>query len=294
MEISRVDAAIDHAVSEIAKTDMAIAQVREEYMALTVTGPQDQDGYRSAEVALKKVVRMRTSVEKKRKELKADSVRYGKAVDGEARRIRELIEPIEEHLKKQCDIVRLEEARQQVAAENARRDEVNGWVRELSELGCPFDLPALQRMTPEEFGFVRLSAKKRFAEQQAEQQELEELRAEKAKREAATKIVPDEVSGWVAELSELGYAVDLPALEVKKRFAEQQAERQELEELRAEKAKREAATEFVPAETDDTKEQLLLTCDALGRIPLLAGLGEYREVVREIILDAIGKIRGLA
>jgi hypothetical protein len=238
MEISRVDAAIDHAVSEIAKTDAAIAQVRDEYMELVVTGPNDQDGYKSAEVALKKVVRMRTSVEKKRKELKADSVRYGKAVDGEARRIRELIEPIEEHLKAQCDIVRLEEARQQVAAENARRNEVNGWVRELSELGYPVDFPALQRMTPEEFGFVRLSAKKRFAEQRAERQELEELRAEKAKREAAT--------------------------------------------------------EFVPVETDDTKNHLLLTCDALGSIPLPAGLGEYREVVREIIREAIDKIRGLA
>jgi hypothetical protein len=237
MEISRVDAAIDHAVSEIAKTDAAIAQVRDEYMELVVTGPQDQEGYKSAEVALKKVVRMRTSVEKKRKELKADSVRYGKAVDGEARRIRELIEPIEEHLKKQCDIVRLEEARQQVAAENARRDEVNGWVRELSELGYPVDLPALQRMTADEFGFVRLSAKKRFAEQQAERQELEDLRAEKAQWDAATQFL---------------------------------------------------------AETDDTKNYLLLTCDALGRTPLPEGLGEYREVVREIIQEAIGKIRGLA
>jgi hypothetical protein len=243
MEISRVDAAIDHAVSEIAKTDMAIAQVREEYMALTVTGPQDQDGYRSAEVALKKVVRMRTSVEKKRKELKADSVRYGKAVDGEARRIRELIEPIEEHLKKQCDIVRLEEARQQVAAENARRDEVNGWVAELSELGYPVDLPALQRMTAEEFGFVRLSAKKRFAEQQAERQELEELRAEKAKREAVT------------------------------------------------------SKDLLPVKNAQAALWCSLTCDALGRIPLPGGpdgLGEYREVVREIIVEAIGKIRGLA
>jgi hypothetical protein len=237
MEISRVDAAIDHAVSEIAKTDMAIAQVRDEYMSLTVTGPQDQEGYKSAEVALKKVVRMRTGVEKKRKELKADSVRYGKAVDGEARRIRELIEPIEEHLKKQCDIVRLEEARQQVAAENARRDEVNGWVAELSELGYPVDLPVLQRMTPEEFGFVRLSAKKRFAEQQAERQELEELRAEKAKREAATSKKP------------------------------------------------------LPVETEDTKNHLLLTCYVLGRIPLPAGLGEYREMVRETIQEAIDKIR---
>jgi hypothetical protein len=39
---------------------------------------------------------------------------------------------------------------------------------------------------------------------------------------------------------------------------------------------------------------LLLTCDALGRIPLPVTLGEYREVVREIIQEAIEKIRGLA
>lgn len=200
MEVSKVDAAIDYAVGEIAKTDAMIAQVSDEYMALVVTSPQDQDGFKSAEVALKKVVRMRTSVEKTRKELKADSVRYGKAVDAEAKRIREAIEPIEEHLKTQCDIVRLEEARQKVAAENARRDQVNGWVAELSALGYPVDLPALQRMDESEFGFLRLSAKKRHAEQaeereaiakeraalEAERLELEELRAEKARRDAET------------------------------------------------------------------------------------------------------------
>jgi hypothetical protein len=270
MEVSRVDAAIDHAVAEIAKTDAAIEQIREEYLALTVTSPQDQDGYKSAEVALKKVVRMRTTVEKTRKELKADSVRYGKAVDGEAKRIREAIEPIEEHLKAQCDIVRLEEARQKVAAENARRDQVNEWVTELSALGWPVDLPALQRMTAEEFSFLRLSAKKRHAEQAEEREAIAKERA---------------------------------ALE---------AERLELEELRAEKAKREAAvvkesltTEpagnlsgFVTVseakEVDDSKEQLLLVCDALFYIKLPDSLGRYRGMVKSILTEAIEEIRGLA
>jgi hypothetical protein len=83
-------------------------------------------------------------------------------------------------LKTQCDIVRLEEARQKVAAENARRDEVAGWVAELSDLGWPVDLPALQRMTAEEFGFTLLSAKRAYSEREAERVELAELRAEKA------------------------------------------------------------------------------------------------------------------
>ena len=174
MEVSRVDSAIEHAVSEIAKTDAAIEQIREEYLQLVVAGPQDQAGFKSAETALKKLVRIRTSVEKTRKALKADSVRYGKAVDSEAKRVREAIEPIEEHLKTQCDIVRLEEARMKVATENARRDQVNGWVTELSELGWPVDLPALQRMTAEEFGFTLLSAKRAYSDREAERVELAE------------------------------------------------------------------------------------------------------------------------
>ena len=266
MEVSRVDAAIVHAVAEIAKTDAAIEQIREEYLQLVVAGPQDQAGFKSAETALKKVVRIRTTVEKTRKALKADSVRYGKAVDSEAKRVREAIEPIEEHLKTQCDIVRLEEARQKVAAENARRDEVNGWVAELSELGWPVDLPALQRMTPEEFGFLRLSAKKRHADQAEEREAIAKERA---------------------------------ALE---------AERLELEELRAEKAKREAAavnaepegnlSGFVTVsearEADDSKEQLLMVCDALFYIKLPESLGKYRGRVKSILTETIEEIRGLA
>ena len=291
MEVSKVDAAIDYAVAEIAKTDAMIAQVRGEYLQLTVASPQDQDGYKSAEVALKKVVRMRTSVEKTRKELKADSVRYGKAVDAEAKRIREAIEPIEEHLKTQCDVVRLEEARQKVAAENARRDQVNGWVAELSELGWPVDLPALQRMTAEEFGFLRLSAKKRFDEQaeereaiakeraalEAERLELEELRSEKARREAATikeslqvEPVADEERGhWQDYDRGDGNFVDV----------------------------------FIPDESvinstrhlaDDSKDQLVLVCDTLFYIQLPESLGIYRGQVKSILTEAIQKIRKLA
>ena len=266
MEVSRVDSAIEHAISEIAKTDAAIEQIREEYLQLVVAGPQDQAGFKSAETALKKVVRIRTSVEKTRKELKADSVRYGKAVDSEAKRVREAIEPIEEHLKTQCDVVRLEEARQKVAAENARRDEVNGWVAELSELGWPVDLPALQRMTPEEFGFLRLSAKKRHAEQavereaiakeraalEAERLELEELRAEKAKREAAT--VNAEPEGNLSVFVTVSEA----------------------------------------READEAKEQLLLVCDAIFFIALPESLGEYRLRVKSILADVIAEIKEMS
>ena len=284
MEVSRVDSAIEHAISEIAKTDAAIEQIREEYLALTVTSPQDQTGYKSAETALKKVVRIRTSVEKTRKELKADSVRYGKAVDGEAKRIREAIEPIEEHLKTQCDVVRLEEARQKVAAENARRDEVNGWVAELSELGWPVDLPALQRMTPEEFGFLRLSAKKRFDEQaeereaiakeraalEAERLELEELRAEKARREAATSKESLQVEG-------VGNLIDICDMDLSEKLVPDESVINLTRHLVDNSTKREQIDELIGA-----IQSMLVFCDYLPEDEILQILNQCVDALAEV------------
>ena len=89
-----------------------------------------------------------------------------------------------------------------------------------------------------------------------------------------------------------------------------EAERLELEELRAEKAKREAA-EFkriceedediaegnlveIATTHDYSKEQLLLVCDALFYIKLPESLGKYRGRVKSILTETIEEIRGLA
>jgi len=191
-ELSRVDAAIEYARNELAKADPVIEQLREDYMGITVTGPDDDAGFHSADTALKRVVRLRTSVEKTRKELKADALKYGKVVDGEARRIRELIEPIESHLKKQADIVRLERARIKAEAERAREAQVQEWVQQLKNVNAPIDVEALRKMDDDEFHLHFLSARKRFEEaraaEEAREAELrrqqEELQAERERIEA--------------------------------------------------------------------------------------------------------------
>lgn len=88
-----------------------IEELKQELMPLTISSgvikdkdkvlPADKDGYEKVSKAIRFIVSKRTAVEDKRKELKADSLAYGRAVDARAKEITELISPIETHLKAQ-------------------------------------------------------------------------------------------------------------------------------------------------------------------------------------------------
>ena len=201
--ISKVDLAIEYAISRYGSPDDLIESFREDYMEIVVTGPDDDDGYESAKTALDRVKRMRIDTENIRKEVKKDALRYGKAVDGEANRIKALLEPIETHLKTQADIVRLEKARLKIEKENEQKAIVAERVKLLNELGASVDLPSLETMDQDDFQITLMSAKVEFeirsaehekeqAKQDADRQELEALRAEK--REAASKAEQKQIS----------------------------------------------------------------------------------------------------
>ncbi len=72
---------------------------------------------REIRLGLKKV---RTTAESKRKELKEQIVREGKAIDGVANVIKALIEPLEEHLEKQEKFIETREAEKKEALRNER------------------------------------------------------------------------------------------------------------------------------------------------------------------------------
>jgi len=86
--------------------------LRNEAMQTVVTGlgqPTAMKRSRELRLIFQKV---RTDADKKREEMKRESLRYGNAVQGAYNLIRLLVEPIEEHLKAQEDFaVRLEEQR---------------------------------------------------------------------------------------------------------------------------------------------------------------------------------------
>ena len=85
--------------------------------ALVVTDAtqvHDMKMARTARLALKEI---RVNADKKRKELKEDSLRYGKAVQGVYNVIEFLIAPIEKHLQEQEDFVAIAEAERKARKE---------------------------------------------------------------------------------------------------------------------------------------------------------------------------------
>jgi len=88
--------------TELAKYDTVIPAVEElkaEFMGLAISDINDKENYDKVKEAIKFVVSKRVAVEEKRKELKADSLAFGRAVDNRAKEIVSMLSPIEDHLK---------------------------------------------------------------------------------------------------------------------------------------------------------------------------------------------------
>lgn len=108
--------------TELTKFDAVTPKIEEisaEFMPLKTNGIEDKEAYEEVKKALKVMVTTRNAVEEKRKELKADSLAFGRAVDARAKEITLMLSPIEEHLaneKKKVD-EELEEIKRKEQAE---------------------------------------------------------------------------------------------------------------------------------------------------------------------------------
>lgn len=105
-------AAIDYNV-----TDAAIAELKQKHVASTVTNNRE---LAVVQASITELTKIRTSVEKKRKELKADALEWGRKVDTEAKRITALIEEIEQPL---IDVKKsYNDEQERIKAEAARKE----------------------------------------------------------------------------------------------------------------------------------------------------------------------------
>lgn len=120
-------------------TDQAIAELGEKYLKLTVKGIEDKDGLASVHSARMDVVRKRTGIEAIRKELKEESLNWGRRVDAEAKRITGLLQPIEEHLDTEEKKVTEEIARIKREKDEKEAARIQARVTRLFKYGCQFD-----------------------------------------------------------------------------------------------------------------------------------------------------------
>lgn len=132
---------IQMAVAELSKqvTNEAIAELSKKYMVLKINGIEDKSGYETVHKARMDVKNRRVAVEHKRKELKEDALRFGKAVDAEANRIKALLEPIESHLE--AEQTAIDQEKKKIEAEKTRieQERVQARVNRLFAMGCRFD-----------------------------------------------------------------------------------------------------------------------------------------------------------
>ena len=232
-----------------------IAIIVESYSKLTINGLDDKDGIEAVEKARKHVKKILSAVEKTRKELKADSLEYGRKVDAEAKRISGLLEPTKLRLESEEAIIQQELARIAEEKREATRKRNAERVEKFNAIRKPFVPEELYSWSDNEFDRRFESARlefeaaenvrkeeesRRIAEQarmQAEREELErqrkELEAEKRKManaQAAADIekLKSDIETSPApvpkqETPEIDWSIDLP--DVIKQIPEQPTER---------------------------------------------------------------------
>ena len=174
---------------EFRKQDAAIAKLREQYMPLKINGLEDKEGFAKVHDARMIVKNTRVSVEKKRVELKADALAYGRAVDAEAKRLTELLAPIESHLEAEEDCIVQERERIKKEAERKRQAITQDRVDKFMALGVVPSIIDVAVLTDEQFAESLAAAQKakdeRDAAAEAQRKAEEKARREKEEAEAA-------------------------------------------------------------------------------------------------------------
>jgi hypothetical protein len=242
----------------------AVGQVAE----LTIAGVDDKEGFervRRARLDLKKV---RCEIEKKRKELKADAVEFGRRVDAAAKELTALVEPTEQLL-----LGREESIEKEIAAIAARK--LQGRKDRLTEAGALI-FPGLDKIADDEFEELVTAAQ--LAHQKRQQQEAEAAQARKLEEERLAK-----------EREELARQRKQQEAERIQMLARIEAQQKELELNRAvplppeieQIAPAGAATTF-REDTDQKKLQSVVSAMMSIEIPAFSIPGVQQNLIREI------------
>ena len=179
---------IDKELTKFNVADAAISQMSTEYMPLEINGVEDIKGFKIVHTALMAVKKKRVAVEKTRKELKADSLKFGRAVDAEAKRITALLAPIEDHLSKEKQAVIDEQAR--IKAEEERIEKERK-AKELEDLKAKIRQEAEARaeaIRKEQEAAAKIEADRLAVIAKAQKEETDRLNAIAAEQKETARV----------------------------------------------------------------------------------------------------------
>jgi len=298
---------------EYVDAENKISVIKAEYMALTVSGPEDKEGLAKIHPAWSHSRETRLSIEKTRVALKAPALEFERKVDAFAKELTAQILPVEAYLKGILDSVEAEKKRAKLEAENKLYETRK---KRLDEAGDTYmDRVAILRYRDDEFENLLVTVSKQTEENKrkaAEKAEHEEREREirqanflESKRLAEERL---EIEKKQAELRAQQAAIDKQKRDqeeaarieaAKVQATKDEADRQErlrLQAIEAAKAaeaeaKRKEALKPVADKLNDFAEYLLthpilpdgLPEDVLSRCSL--ALGRCADSIRGIAKD---------
>ena len=253
----------NYITTELAKynlPDAKIAEMKADYLPLKVTSIEDMDNYLICKKAHQEVKEIRINIEKRRKELKASSLEFGRAIDGEAKRLTQGVAEVEDHLLNQRKVVEDEKKRIQEDQERKEREEQECLRREEEERleSIRKEQEEKERKLQEER--EKIEVQRRANEEEKERLAREKERAEREKREAeeAKKRAEQEEKNRIEREKRHAEEVERAKKEAAERAIREQKEREVADKLKVEKAKLLAPD----------KEKLLVFVDDLDNIVL--------------------------
>lgn len=216
--------------------EAAIEELAEQYGDLTIAGLQDKGGYEQVHKARMVVKGYRVDIEKTRKELKAEVLERGRAIDSRAKELTALISPVEAHLE--AEEKAYTEAHEAIKreAEEKRQAALVDKVNRLAAVGFQSTTYAVESWTDEQFETTLAEATKAHA---AEQERLAAEREAEAKAEAERqRVAAEQAEAQRAEAKRLAEerekleAEQRKLAEEKARIAQEQRERDAAEKAR--------------------------------------------------------------
>jgi len=269
-------------------TDMAIAKMEADYMDLVVAGFDDEDGFRAVHDARMVVKGHRVAVEKKRKELKADALAFGKLVDGEAKRITVMLEPIERRLTTEEEKVTKEKERLAAIDAEVERQRVQSRVDELAKYGKQYPFSGVQFMDDQMFADMLQKAKADFEVEQVriqkeEADRLAEIQRLADQREEQSRIADEQ------RVAQEKIDAQLKAIEDAKKAEADRKDREDFEK----KAKEDARIAAEKAAADKIVKDALEAKEAEDRKKAEAERAERMKPDKEKLISWIESIMSI-
>ncbi len=237
----------EFAIASLPNNEETTIALRAKYANLPAVATRE--GYEAHRVALGQLVKIRTAIEKRRKELKQDSIDTGRRIDAFAKHCTAIIEEIENPIRTAKALYDEEQELKRLHAENEvirQREEVERLRREREEAKIRAEREAeearLKVLRDAEDERIRAEAAVLAAERAKFQEERRtaeaKAQAERDRIDAEQKVIQDRLD---AERAEVQRKARLVADEQQKIAQAQEAERVRLERVEWERLAKERA-----------------------------------------------------